>query len=150
MSNSPHWSSASAPCRFELRPSRWLIAALCLLAALAATSLLASDLPGQVAYPLAVIALGYGAWLAYRESRRRPREVLIRDAGTVVEIGGERVDDFQVDWRGVLAFVRWRDGRGRAHRLVWWPDTLSAASRRELRLAAPVETSPRDPASMAP
>ena len=150
MPKSPHWSSASAPCRFEWRPSRWLIAALCLLAVLAAASVLASDLPGRVAWPLTVTILGHGAWLAYRESRSRPHEVLIRDAGTVVEIDGERVDAFRVDWRGVLAFARWRDGGGRLRRRVWWPDTLPADARRELRLAAPVETSPRNPASMAP
>ena len=150
MSNSPHWSSASVPCRFEWRPSRWVLAALCLLGVLAAASLLASDLPGRAAWPLAAITLGYGAWLAYRESRSPSHEVVIRDAGAQVEIDGERVDDFRVEWRGVLAFARWRGDKGRVHRLAWWPDTLPSAARRELRLAAPVETSPRAPASMAP
>lgn len=150
MSNSPHWSSASAPCRFEWRPSRWLIAALCVLAVLAGVALWTSDLGPRLAWPLAASALGYGLWLAHRESRKPPNDILIHVAGARVVVDGERVDDFRVDWRGVLAFARWRNGEGRVHRRVWWPDTLPAATRRELRLAAPVETSPRDAASMAP
>ncbi|MGH8085809.1 MAG: hypothetical protein ACREPV_11105 [Lysobacter sp.] len=117
---------------------------------LAGVSLLASDLAPRLTWPLAAFALGYGPWLAYRESRKPPSEIVIHDAGVRVEVDGERVDDFHVDWRGVLAFVHWRDSEGRVHRRVWWPDTLPAEARRELRLAAPVETSPRDPASMAP
>jgi len=150
MSNSPHWSSASAPCRFEWRPSRWLIAGLCVLAVLAGVSPLASDLAPRQAWSLGALALGYGLWLAYRQSRKPLHDIVIHDADGRVEVDGERVDDFHVDWRGVLAFARWRDREGRSHRRVWWPDTLPADARRELRLAAPVETSPRAPASMAP
>lgn len=150
MPNSPHWSNASAPCRVEWRPSRWLIAALCVLAVLASVSLLTSDLAPRLAWPLAVFALGYGLWLAHRESRKPPNEIVIHDAGTRVEVDGERIEGFGIEWRGMLAFARWRDGEGRVQRRVWWPDTLTADARRELRLAAPVETSPRAPASMAP
>ncbi len=123
---------------------------LCLLAILAPVSLLVSDLPRRVAWPVAVITLGYGAWLMRRESRKPSHEIVIRDAGARVDIDGVQVDEFLVDWRGVLAFARWRDPQGRVRRLAWWPDTLPADARRELRLAALVETSPRDPASMAP
>ena len=150
MPNSPHWSSASAPCRFEWRPSRWLIAMLGLLGVAAAVSVLASDLPRGLAWPLAVIAAMYGLWLARRESLKPTREVVIRGATASAKVDGEAVEDFRVGWRGVIAFARWRDRRGRTRRLAWWPDTLPSEARRELRLAAPVETSPRDPASMAP
>lgn len=148
MSNSPHWSSGSAPCRFEWRPSRWVVAALCLLTLLAALSVPASNLRAAVAWPLTGVVLVHGLWLGRREWRRHPREVLIRR--DVVEVDGVRVADFHVRWRGILAFAQWRDDNGKVQRLVWWPDRLAAAERRELRLAAAVETLPREAASMAP
>ena len=48
MSKSRRSSNASAPCRFDWAPSRWLTAALLALALLAPLSLLASDLPADV------------------------------------------------------------------------------------------------------
>lgn len=150
MPNSPHWSSASAPCRLEWRPSRWLIAALCFLGLFAAVSLLASDLAPGLAWPSAVVALFYGVWLARRESLKSARDVVIAGDASSVEVDGEPVEDFRVAWRGAIVFARWRDSEGGVRRLVWWPDTLPPGPRRELRLAAPVETSPRGRASMAP
>jgi toxin CptA len=41
----------------------------------------------------------------------------------------------RVEWRGSLAFLRWRGPDGRIRRLVFWPDILPSTSRRELRLA---------------
>jgi toxin CptA len=40
-----------------------------------------------------------------------------------------------VQWRGTLAFLQARDATGRVHRLAWWPDTLTPADRRAMRLA---------------
>jgi toxin CptA len=158
MSNLPPWSSTSATCRLEWRPSRWLTGLLLGLGMSAALSLLASDLPSMAAWPGAVVALTYGAWLARREAGKPTVTLCIRDG--VVTVDGEPVDRFQVDWRGSLAFVRWqaaphrdtrqRGGSPRRRRLVWWPDTLAAAERRELRLAAPPETPARAARSMAP
>ncbi|QOD90225.1 hypothetical protein H2514_08225 [Lysobacter sp. CW239] len=158
MPNSPTWSSTSATCRLEWRPSRWLIGSLSGLGLSAALSLLAADLPPLVAWPGAVVAMAYGMWLARREAGKPMVELCLRDG--VVTVDGEPVDRFQVDWRGSLAFVRWqaaphrdtrqRGGSPRRRRLVWWPDTLAAAERRELRLAAPPETPARTARSMAP
>jgi toxin CptA len=124
----------------------------------AALSLLAADLPPIIAWPGALLAMAYAAWVARREARKPTVELCIRDG--VVTVDGEPVDRFRIDWRGSLAFVRWqgaqhrgsrqRGASPRMRRLVWWPDTLAAAERRELRLAAPPETPARAVRSMAP
>ena len=67
MSKSRRSSSASANsetrcCRLEWRPSRWLGALLWSLALLAPLSLIASDLPRGVAWPLALVVL-WRLWL---------------------------------------------------------------------------------------
>ena len=48
---------------------------------------------------------------------------------------GQPIHEVQLQWRGPLAFLCWRDRAGQRQRLVWWPDTLPATRRRELRLA---------------
>jgi toxin CptA len=58
--------------------------------------------------------------------------------------------DVQVQWRGPLAFLWWRDGKGRRQRLQGWPDNLAAAARRELRLAMAARVPARSPRSVAP
>jgi toxin CptA len=55
----------------------------------------------------------------------------------------------RVRWRGPLAFLRWRDPDGRARRLVFWPDTLPAAARGELKLALQQREAAGGGASMA-
>ena len=110
---------------------------------------MASDLPRWLAWPLALVALAHGLRLARDEARKPPRAVVISDNGAVVFVDAARVDRFVVRWRGPLAFASWCDGRGRTCRLVWWPDTLRRASRRELRLAAPVPATARPAQSMA-
>lgn len=105
------------------------------MAGLAAFSAIASDLPRAVAWPLAVVALGHGLRLAWRERRKPARAVVISEVA-IVSIDGVRVEGFAVQWRGPLAFAHWQDRAGATQRLDWWPDTLPSASRRELRLAA--------------
>ncbi|MEE7566640.1 hypothetical protein HH297_09445, partial [Xanthomonas sp. Kuri4-3] len=56
---------------------------------------------------------------------------------------------FRVEWRGPLAQLSWRDGR-RRERLLFWPDTLPPAQRRELRLAAGAHAISSRPRQMAP
>lgn len=122
---------------------------LAALTGLAAFSAFASDLPMAIAWPLSVIAVGYGARLVLRESRQPPRSVVISDDGAAVRIDGSRVEDFVVHWRGPLAFARWRDHQGLVQRLAWWPDTLRGSARRELRLAAPAASNASSTHSMA-
>ncbi|MDQ3287396.1 MAG: hypothetical protein M3Q42_03900 [Pseudomonadota bacterium] len=105
------------------------------MACLAAFSVIASDLPRAAAWPLGLLALAHGLHLAWRE-RRKPARAVVISAAAIVSIDGVGVEGFAVHWRGPLAFARWRDARGATYRLSWWPDTLPAAARRELRLAA--------------
>ena len=135
--------------RIAWRPSRWLAWAMPLLGLLSACSVLASDLPAPLAWPAAVSALIYGAWLFRREQRRGPHAFVFR-AGAAPLVDGTIAADFQLHWRGPLAFASWRDARGRRQHRAWWPDTLPAPRRRELRLAAPAARDASSRASMAP
>lgn len=159
MPHSTRWSNASAPCRppreasgvrLEWRPSRLLVSGLLLLAMAAAASVLASEMPRLAAWPLASAALGYGVWLAWRESRAERRWLVVASGDAVSTVDGRPAAGLTVRWRGPLAFLHWRDGDGRSRRLVFWPDTLPAPRRRELRLAAPMPVAARSRASMAP
>ena len=136
MSTSHRLSSASATCRLEWRPSRLIAGWLASLAMLCPICLLASGLPRWLAWPLAVLAMLH----ALREARRyraSPWRVLVIPVEGPLRVDEEVIDHWRLHWRGPLAFVAWRDARGRGHALSFWPDTLGLAGRRELRLATP-------------
>ncbi|MFC3715363.1 hypothetical protein ACFONC_04265 [Luteimonas soli] len=103
-----------------------------------------------MAWPLALAAMAHGAWLAWREARAVRGELVIPGADGRASIDGRAVDGLSVRWRGPIAFVQWRDGDGHCHRHVFFPDTLPAARRRELRLAAPAPAPARRASSVAP
>jgi toxin CptA len=142
-------SNASAPCRFEWRPSRWVTAALCALAVLAPLSIWASNLPAVLAWPLAIVAAGWAAGSAWRHARTAPLPIVVPAEGDVT-VAGQAVDGFDVRWRGALAFLSWRDGAGRGHRLALWPDVLDPATRRELRLVTAARAAVRIGGPVAP
>ena len=150
MPHSTRSSSASVPCRLEWRPSRWVTGMLTLLGILAAFSILASEMPRLAAWPLAVAALVYGLWRAWRESRSPVREFFFPGNDLPVMLDGVPLDSAEVQWRGLLAFVCWNERNGRSRHLSWWPDTLPAAQRRELRLAAGSLEASRNRPAMAP
>jgi toxin CptA len=159
MSNSTASSSASAGWRPETgnvlsvriawRPSRYVLGALALLTAFAVIALWTSELPAIAAWPLTLLALGYGARSLQREAVRPAFELVLRGDGAA-SVDGEPVGALQLSWRGPLAFARWRDRRGRWQRCSWWPDTLPPARRRELRLAVPEDPPAAGGASVAP
>lgn len=142
-------SNASAPCRIDWHPSRWLTAALWSLTLLAPLSLWASNLPGRAAWPLALCATGMAAWSALRHRRAVPLSIVVPAEGEVT-VAGQAVEGFEVAWRGALAFLSWRDGAGRDRRLALWPDVLSPATRRELRLVMAARAAGRIGGPMAP
>lgn len=148
MPHSTRWSSASAPCRLEWRPSRWVISALLALALLAPLAVLASEIPRALAWSMAVGACLHGLWSARREWRRAPLRIVIAADGSA-SIDGVAIADFEVHWRGPFAFLRWRGAAGHWQRLGFWPDTLPAPQRRELRLAAMAIPAASDSAGMA-
>lgn len=151
MRNLPRWSNGSVNCRLEWRPSRLLQALLILLGMLAALSVLASEMPRPFAWPVAVAALGYGAWRARRERRRPGLAFWFPGNGRPPTVDGAPMHDARLHWRGPLAFLRWRDRPGgRWRHAAWWPDTLPAPARRELRLAAGEGPAGRPAVPMAP
>src|SRR3546814_19709406 len=107
-------------------------------------------MPRIAAWPLALSALAHGGWLAWREARAARGELVIAGEGGRASVDGRAVEDLSVRWRGPIAFVEWRDGDGRRRRHVFFPDTLPAARRRELRLAAPAPLPARRASSVAP
>ncbi|CAN7377041.1 hypothetical protein LJR143_002079 [Pseudoxanthomonas sp. LjRoot143] len=137
MRNSPRWSNGSVNCRLEWRPSRLLQALLMLLGVLGAVSVLASEMPRPLAWVVALGALAYGAWRARREGRKARRAFWFPGNDRTSNVDGEPMFEARLHWRGPLAFLRWRARPGgRWQHAAWWPDTLPARQRRELRLAA--------------
>ena len=149
MPHSTSWSSTSAICRLEWRPSPGLALALVVLGVLAALSAIASEMPRLAAWPVAFAALVDGAWLA-RRHRRAPSRQLCWVAGRPPELDGRPLSAAALHWRGPFAFLCWRDAGGRARRLAWWPDTLPRAARRELKLVAQAAVDTPATPSMAP
>lgn len=119
------------------------------LAVLAPYAVLSSGLPILVSGPLAVLAVFVALGCALRELRRSAHTVVVDAAGTVT-VDAQAVEGFKVVWRGTLGFVSWRDAAGRSHRRSLWPDTLTPALRRELRLAVRDGGDGQAPPSMAP
>ena len=151
MPDFPPSSQGSAPCRLEWRPSRWLLAALLLLSLLAPLSVLGSELPRPLAWPLALAAAGHGLRLAWRQAGRAPRLLVLVAAGGGSDLlDGRPLQACRGPWRGPLAFVHAIDRDGRSVRLDWWPDTLPSPRRRELRLAALARHASRRTRPMAP
>lgn len=149
-SSIPSAGSETGCCRLEWRPSRLIGAALWFLAWLAPCCLIGSDLPAAWAWPLAVPVLAFGMRDA-RRYRRLPACSLLVPAGRgAVQVDGRRIECLQLQWRGPLAFLDWRDGDGRGQRRVFAPDTLGAAGRRELKLAMQRREAAAGTASMAP
>ena len=150
MTHSHRLSSASVSCRLEWRPSRWVIGALFALGLLAAFAVLASAMPRLAAWPLAVSATAYGFHRAWKEWKSPPVALFFPGNELPAMLEGLPIDKAKVRWRGPLAFLLWQDRQGRPQRLSWWPDTLPAASRRELRLAAGSLEAARNHPRMAP
>lgn len=150
MTASHRWSHASETCRLEWRPSRLLAAALVLLGLLAAGAAVVSEMPARAAWLLAAACLLHGISNAWR-SLQPPAQMLVWNGRSgVVTLDGTVLAVPSLSWRGPIAVLRWRGPDARARTLVWWPDTLPAPRRRELRLAAGEGAAAAAPGSMAP
>jgi len=144
MPNSPRLSTSSVNCRLEWRPSRQERAALLLLALLGAFSLLNCDLPTSLAWPAAGIAVVLGGWSLRQSGKRPPREFLIAPDLNACRLNGTPLSHLDLRWRGPLLFVRWKHlTQRRWQHAVFWPDTLPAAKRRELKLTMPITSRSR-------
>ncbi|WP_115511048.1 hypothetical protein [Xanthomonas arboricola] len=136
MPPTPHSSPIFAPCRLEWRPSRVLACALGVLSALALGALWRSGVPPWLAMLLSVYAVLTGGRSLRLLLRSPAREVIVPWSETPASVDGAQVQGLQVTWRGPIAVVAWTGLDARRQRLHFWPDTLPAAQRRELRLAA--------------
>jgi toxin CptA len=119
------------------------------LGLMAALSLWLSALPLAVKLPGLLAAAVSGAWLA-RRHRARPALALDwlggdEPAWVTGPRGVVRLERVVVSLRGPLATLAGTDARGRRQQLGWWPDTLDAAGRRQLRLAASVSCRSANP-----
>ena len=150
MTHSHRLSSASVSCRIEWRASRWVIGALLSGGLLASVSVFLSGMPRPAAWLLAAAVSIHTLWLADRESRRPVRSLVFPGNDMPVTVDGMPMEQVEVQWRGPLAFVSWKDRDGRRLRLSWWPDTLPPARRRELRLAANATDTAPHRSAMAP
>ncbi len=136
MSRSHSSWNGSASCRLEWRPSMLQEAMLCLLGLLAVVAILGSALEPPFSVPLSLLVAGYTGRSARSGRRRPPRQLVIPAGESPATLDGLVLERLHVQWRGPLAFLAWQDASGQRGDLVWWPDTLDARQRRELRLAA--------------
>jgi hypothetical protein len=111
-----------------------------LLGVLAAVAVMQSALPESLRWLLALTLLVFALWRAWRESRRRHWLLhwpgLDRSAIQLIDGREIPITLCAVQLRGPLAGVSLNDGSRRITHVLWWPDTLDAASRRALRLMA--------------
>ena len=120
------------------------------LGLLSSFATMASALSLLVSIPLATLALAHGACLSWRELVHPAHGLVIPLNATAATIDGEEMNDLALQWRGSLAFLKWRDRQGRRRRLFGWPDNLDVAARRELRLAMAARKPARPARSVAP
>ncbi|MBB3845552.1 toxin CptA [Xanthomonas arboricola] len=112
------------------------LGALGVLSALALGALWRSGVPPWLAMLLSVYAVLTGGRSLRLLLRSPAREVIVPWSETPASVDGAQVQGLQVTWRGPIAVVAWTGLDARRQRLHFWPDTLPAAQRRELRLAA--------------
>lgn len=143
-----HPSADGAGARVSWRPSQLLRCALVLLTAAACVSILLSGLPTPWAWAAIASVIAAGV-RAIRTGSRRVRHELVIDASGSAFVDGARLDTPSLHWRGPIVRLDWR-ADGRRHSLLWWPDTLPPARRRELRLVASSLDAPPQRKSMAP
>lgn len=143
-------SKAFSPCRLDWRPSRWVSAGFAAVALCGNYSLHLSAVPPQLALLGTLVLWLAAAAHARAWVRRPPRRLVVPWGRAPACVDGLPVADLQVQWRGPLAWVSWRRGPRRRECLLFCPDTLPPARRRELRLAARSRAVSPAPLAMAP
>jgi len=133
-------SKSSSSFLLDWRPSRLMAVARAVLAGLAALSIWLSALPWTACLAAVLVLLPFTAWRIRRELGQPPVTLRIADDGAWVVLleplrRPRLLEACRVQVRGGLAWARARDVGGRRRSWTWWPDTLSAADLRKLRLA---------------
>ena len=142
-------STGSAPSRLEWRPSRLQASAEALVLAAAPWLIAASDVPARLQPPLLLSCWLFGLALAWRALRRPRRLLWLQALPRPLLLDGIELEGPSLRARGPWLQVCWQ-GPGRGGCLLFWPDVLDRAQRRELRLAIRARQVSRQPPSVAP
>lgn len=133
-------SNESLNCRIDWRPSGSLLLAIAALTGLAVVSVWLSAMPWPVALLCTLTCLSQGLHLLRKESAKPAASIFLSsDSGEALlnfPDGQQSWTQVRILFRGPLASLVGRDGLGQGRRLLWWPDTLPASARRQLRLVA--------------
>ena len=84
-------------------------------------------------------ALVHASVLVRRLRAAAPLSLAIGEQGDVTlnfPEGTQSLTEASLGFRGPLASLAWTAADGRRRRLLWWPDTLPSAARRQLHLVA--------------
>lgn len=120
-----------------------------MLGLLAPLSLALSDVPLLWAVSGGTAAALWALVQLLRERRQQRREVVIPAFPSPLRVDGVVVGQMRLECRGPLTVLAWSGTTGHGH-LLFWPDTLSRAQRRELRLALDARRVSQLPAQVAP
>lgn len=142
-------STGCAPSRLEWRPSRLQALAEALVLAGAPWLIASTDLPDAWQSPAVLVYWLCGGLLLARDLCRRPRVVWLQLLPRPLLLDGQELEAPTLQVRGPWLQLRWQ-GPGRGGSLVFWPDVLAPAQRRELRLAVRARAISRNAPTMAP
>lgn len=142
-------STGCAPSRLEWRPSRLQALAEALVLAGAPWLIASTDLPEAWQSPAVLVYWLCGGLLLARDLCRRPRVVWLQLLPRPLLLDGQELEAPTLQVRGPWLQLRWQ-GPGRGGSLVFWPDVLAPAQRRELRLAVRARAISRNAPTMAP
>jgi len=125
--------------------------AIGLIGLLAIVSLRLSALPMPMMWALSALSAAYSAFLIRRELRREPFTFVWAGGDAVALLNfasaAQSLSGPKLSIRGSLASVSGKDAAGRVQRYLWWPDTLSSAARRQLRLVDQITKERQDQSS---
>ncbi|MGH8054339.1 MAG: hypothetical protein ACREP4_10510 [Stenotrophomonas sp.] len=126
-----------------------MIAAISLLGLLGAIAALNCDLGPHQAWPLAVTSVVWAGVLVRKEWRRPLQRLLIPQPPSPARLDDLPLEALELLERGPLLILRWRTAKARGV-LLFWPDSLPRARRRELRLAVRAHAVSRNAETVAP
>lgn len=132
-------SKPSLTCRIDWVPSRALAAGVTLLACLAVVAAWSSALPAWAAGLGSVAAVGHALIVLRRLRAAVPLTLSLGEQGDATlnfPDGAQSLTGCSLAFRGPLATLAGAGPDGRRRRLLWWPDTLPSAARRQLHLVA--------------
>ncbi len=138
------YSTTSAPSRLEWRPSRLRALAEAGVVLAAPWLIAACDLPSRLRPPLVLLCWLAQVMLSWRYLASPRRLLWLQAPPRPLLLDAVELDAPTVHVRGPWLQLRWQ-GPGRAGWLLFWPDVLSRAQRRELRLAVRARQVSRKP-----